>query len=468
MALAKSVRRTDTQNLFKNLKLIAEAIDREKRIEFSYNEYGIDKKLHPVFEEKIIFDPYSLYINDNYFVIGFSEEAKAFVSYRVDLITDLYASVEPQKNKKGSFEVGRHVAEHPYSYVGTPERIVFLTDKRAVNDLIDAFPDYRFDRNEGDRALVSVNANLADAEAFCKRFGEFVEAVYPQKLRNRLQSFAESVHSIYMEKESDRYYKEISTAKNMIEKNEYASLDLINIDLNKKEEHLGLTKVKSVVLSDNKISDVSFLKNYKKLESLRIENDPVSDLSFLAASKSLKSLSLCGTKLSDASFLKSNENLTDLELIDNEIKVFSFIYDLFYLRSLNINLASVLTLDLKKLKESCPFLRITVPEISDIRSNVDRLLSYDEWIEHGIEKVEQLFEAFVEKPEVKKDAAFSKEDINKAFDFFKGKDRVALFDFRRAVRLSRPKEDELFKWLIDCGKISKDEGGYLICLPCDN
>ena len=457
VVLANTVKRTDIKAVFYNLELIAQAISDNLQIEFLYNEYGIDKKRHPVSDEKIVLNPLSLYINEYYYVVGVTIDGKDEVSYRVDMISDLTVTDLPRISQSASFDIGNYISTHPYSHVGKPERIVFWIDKCIVNELIEAFPDFHVDTDEALKTLVIVNANLADAEDWCKRFGDHVEVVYPQKLRNSLQSFADGVYSVYTKKEDDRYYEQIESVKRELSASGYAALDLRNVDLTKKSDHTGLTKVKSVVLSDNNISDASFLKDFKKLESLRIENNPVSDLSFLANLKGLKNLSLCGTKVNDISFLRSNGNLTELELIDNEITDFSCIYDLFDLCLLNMNLASALTLDLDKLKNSCPFLRITVPEISDIRSNVERLLAYDKWISHGIKKVELLFEKFVDKPEIKQRAAFSKEEANKALDFLTDRKRFTLFEFRQAVRLSNAKEAELISWLIDCGIIAHGE-----------
>jgi small GTP-binding protein len=119
-----------------------------------------------------------------------------------------------------------------------------------------------------------------------------------------------------------------------IRKLEYlTSLDLSNNRISDYSFLKELKSLTSLYLSNNQISDYSFLKELIFLTTLNLSNNQINDYSFLKELKSLTSLVLKNNQISDASFLKELKSLTSLDLSNNQISDYSFLKEL---KSLNM------------------------------------------------------------------------------------------------------------------------------------
>lgn len=137
--------------LFYNIEIIDSAIDGGKKVEFTYCDYGTDKKLHSRLNSagaprKYVVNPYQMVAtNGRYYLIGNLDKYDNISHYRLDRITDIKLSdepVKPMRKVKGlerGLNLPRHMAEHIYMFSGESSPVVLRTNKKTVGEIVDWF-----------------------------------------------------------------------------------------------------------------------------------------------------------------------------------------------------------------------------------------------------------------------------------------------------------------------------------------
>jgi len=90
----------------------------------------------------------------------------------------------------------------------------------------------------------------------------------------------------------------------------------------------NLIKLEKLDIMYQHISDISVLKNFQKLKSLNAYNNKISDISVLQNLKELKYLNLGENKISDISVLQNLNKLENIDISDNLIPNFQSLYKL--------------------------------------------------------------------------------------------------------------------------------------------
>jgi len=163
---------------------------------------------------------------------------------------------------------------------------------------------------------------------------------------------------------------------------------------------LDIRKVKSLAalnLSNNKINDVSFLKDLKSLKALDLRNNQIKDASFLKELKSLTILYLNNNQIGDVSFLKELKFLTALNLSGNQISDVSFLKELEYLTWLYLSNNPKLDLP-QRLKEN---------EVS-VKKDIAAIIGYYEQLEKGKDYIYEAKVLIVGEPGAGKTTLFRK------------------------------------------------------------
>lgn len=196
---------TSNKQFFYNIELLDEAIENGNQVEFMYNKYGEDKKLHPRKKDKTLFNPYQMVAsNGKYYVIGNVDKYSQASYYRLDKISDiviLNTSVKPM-NKVDGLENGlnlpRHMAEHIYMFSGKSEKVVFKIAKSRLDDVVDWFgTEFKIRKKEDDHYIISVDVNTNAMYYWALQYGQYAEIVSPVDLREKLK---ETISKMY-----DRY-----------------------------------------------------------------------------------------------------------------------------------------------------------------------------------------------------------------------------------------------------------------------
>ena len=191
--------RSDNTSVAVTLDALNDAISSGKKISFTYNSYGEDLKLHPRRVEPYIVSPYQMVAtNGRYYLIANGDKYDDFAHYRVDKMTDVKILREPARPIRefapNGLNLPRHMAEHIYMFSGSSVRVKFWIHKAQFDAVLDWFgKDFDILQRDDDRFLISVRVNLQAMKYWAMQFGEYVEVVEPQSLREKICSTAENI-----------------------------------------------------------------------------------------------------------------------------------------------------------------------------------------------------------------------------------------------------------------------------------
>ena len=187
----------NNKQLFYNIEILDEAISKGKKVEFNYNDFGIDRKLHHRMNSdgtvrKYVVNPYQMAAaNGRYYLIANYDRYFNISHYRVDKISNVKILDEPVK-KQGelaeSINLPKHMAEHIYMFSGESSRVTMRIDKFLVNDIVDWFGrDVSFYDETEDKVTASVIVNLKAMRYWAMQYANYVEVLKPAKLREQIK-----------------------------------------------------------------------------------------------------------------------------------------------------------------------------------------------------------------------------------------------------------------------------------------
>jgi predicted DNA-binding transcriptional regulator YafY len=187
----------NNKQIFYNIEVLDEAISKGKKIEFQYNDFGTDKKLHPRMSSdgearKYVINPYQMVAtNGRYYLIANYDKYANISHYRVDKISEIKILDEPIKKQKELSEninLPKHMAEHIYMFSGESERVTMKIEKFLVNDVIDWFgKEVSFYDETEDEVTASVVVNLQAMRYWAMQYANHAEVLKPEKLRNQVK-----------------------------------------------------------------------------------------------------------------------------------------------------------------------------------------------------------------------------------------------------------------------------------------
>ena len=197
--------KTDNQALFYNIDVIDEAIANGKMVEYDYNKYGVDKKLHKSSFARL--SPYQLILhNQRYYLMGYSSYWGNMTFHRLDRITNMRVSerlatpISEVEGYERGIDYKQIASTMPYMYTDTPERIEFIADERIVDQIVDwfglnikmsAIPD------APGKVKVDLFASPNAMEHWALQYLNYVEVTKPESLRERIKNALEKARGIY-------------------------------------------------------------------------------------------------------------------------------------------------------------------------------------------------------------------------------------------------------------------------------
>lgn len=192
---------TDNKQLFYTIDILDEAIENNKKVTFFYNEYGLDKKLHPKRTEKYIVNPYQMVVaNGRYYLIGNYDKYDNISHYRLDKITEIEVldgiakSIKKVNGLSDGFHLPKHMAEHIYMFGGESANILLSVQKDMIGEIIDWFgKDFRIMNDNGNSLDIKIKANENAIYYWAMQYCRFIEILEPKSLRDRIkETFVES------------------------------------------------------------------------------------------------------------------------------------------------------------------------------------------------------------------------------------------------------------------------------------
>ncbi|MBR4872581.1 MAG: WYL domain-containing protein [Clostridia bacterium] len=192
--------KTENQAIFYNIDLVSEAIATGKQVQYDYNKYGIDAKLHKSSSQRI--SPYQLILhNQRYYLMGHSEHWNHMVFHRMDRISNMLIYEEPAtpitsiRGYENGIDFKRISSSMPYMYSDTPERIEFIADEYIIDQVVDWFgKDIKMTRLPEDEKKIKVEliASPNAMQYWALQYLTPVEVIKPESLREKIR---EALHN---------------------------------------------------------------------------------------------------------------------------------------------------------------------------------------------------------------------------------------------------------------------------------
>lgn len=186
--------KTDNQALFLNIEMIDLAIEEGKQIQYNYNKYGEDGKLHKSSFQ--IVSPYQLVLhNQRYYLMAYSEYWQNMIFHRLDHITGIQITEEKATNLRNlpGYENGIDykvlASTMPYMYTDKPESITFTAKVEIIDQVIDWFgKEAKILPIKDDISIVQVlvKASPSAMEHWAMQYINYVEILQPAHLRTTI------------------------------------------------------------------------------------------------------------------------------------------------------------------------------------------------------------------------------------------------------------------------------------------
>lgn len=291
-------------NFFNELATINEAMieknGERKQISFKYAQYKYKgEEIVLVKEREHIVSPYFFVSQKgNYYLVGYNHKKECLWHYRMDYVKDVKilkdTAYDKDKTELKDKSIGKYVVEHPYMFAGEAKGIEVKVPAERFGIVKDTFGEsYISTPIDNDYVKATIYCTEDDAFHWAMQYGSYIEVLKPQSLRNRIRYHVENMTFNYFREDGDRYTEAIRLARSR------KILNLEGIDLTGKTKHFNLKNVRTILLSNNKIDNVDFIKNMPYLKHVCIKNNPITDLSALKECKSIMRLELENLKIKD-------------------------------------------------------------------------------------------------------------------------------------------------------------------------
>lgn len=187
--------KTENQALFYNIDVVDEAIATGKQVQYDYNKYGVDTKLHKSSFQRV--SPYQLILhNQKYYLMGYSDYWGNMTFHRMDRISNMRIYDKPAtlitnvKGYENGIDFKQIASTMPYMYTDKPERIEFIADEWIVDQIVDWFgKDIRMSLVPDNEKKVKVElvASPNAMEHWALQYLNYVEVIQPESLRERIR-----------------------------------------------------------------------------------------------------------------------------------------------------------------------------------------------------------------------------------------------------------------------------------------
>lgn len=185
LAVVRQDKKTDNKQIFYNIDILDDAIQNKKQVEFSYLQYGLDKKLHLRRDEPYIVNPYGMvYMNEHYYLICSMVGFEKTSLYRIDRIKDI-SILENEYDKKTHCK--NEVQDAIYAFSGKTESITMYCDNLILNDVIDKFgTDIRLSQKDENSFILKMSVPPHGVKFWALQYLPYAEVVEPEWLRDEI------------------------------------------------------------------------------------------------------------------------------------------------------------------------------------------------------------------------------------------------------------------------------------------
>lgn len=193
------------KELFYTIDVLDEAIEKKRQVRFFYNKFGEDKQLHHLHHHPSTVNPYQMAVsNGRYYLIGNYDAFDNVVHCRIDFITEitmLDAPAKPMEQVRGlenGLNLPKHLLEHLYMFSGESVHVKMRVSMRIISDVIDWFGmEFHIVREDDAHCIVQLCVNAQAMYYWAMQYGNYVEILEPETLRQRIHETARHLAAVY-------------------------------------------------------------------------------------------------------------------------------------------------------------------------------------------------------------------------------------------------------------------------------
>lgn len=198
---ADSVSKSNNQQLFFNIDIINEAIEKGKKIKFNYKTSSL--KSSAAAKEKIVSPFFLLNSQGKYYLVCSIGADKGLANYKIEKMTDVKVSLEGALNikdfdeyKKG-FDKAKYVNEHIYAFSGqSVSATLKLYEEFMVANINDWFSNATIYEKDG-VLYADVKVNEKALVYWCLQYGNYVELITPTETREKVKEIVQNMANRY-------------------------------------------------------------------------------------------------------------------------------------------------------------------------------------------------------------------------------------------------------------------------------
>lgn len=198
------------KQLFLTIDVLDEAISKGRQVEFSYLEYGTDKRQHARKDAKgekrvSVVNPYQMAAaNGRYYLICNYDQYDNVANVRIDRITDIRILDTPAKDQKKvkglehGLNLPKHMAEHVYMFSGESAPVTFRFRRYLLNDVIDWFGrEIAFVNETEDEITARITVNLQAMQRWAVQYAPHAAVMSPERLVEEIRGDLEEGRKNY-------------------------------------------------------------------------------------------------------------------------------------------------------------------------------------------------------------------------------------------------------------------------------
>ena len=194
---ADEIVRTDNKQLFYTIDILNEAIEKGKKVSFNYNRYYFEEETREKkANKKYIINPYFLINNQGrYYLVCNLDFYNEIANYKIDLISNIQIldkDVKPITKLKGcekGVDMAKYANENIYMFHNkTVDVTLKIENPYSAEYVMEWFgKNARFYKKD-DITYADVTANEQALIYWCLQYGDTIELVYPNDIREEIKN----------------------------------------------------------------------------------------------------------------------------------------------------------------------------------------------------------------------------------------------------------------------------------------
>ncbi len=199
------ISRMRNTQLFKNIEILNDAIEKGKKVSFQYNEYNANKQFLPRMQgRRFIMNPYFL-VNNNgkYYLVCNYEKYNDLANYKIECISDLKILDEDIKKLntlpgQENFKIDDYINEHIYMTHGNSVIAKLkLESEKVIGDIIDWYGENINVYQKDGAIYAELKVNEVALIYWALQYGEVIEIVCPEETRQKYKNMLTKISLKY-------------------------------------------------------------------------------------------------------------------------------------------------------------------------------------------------------------------------------------------------------------------------------